>query len=382
MSDARAVLAAMLERMPRTAEILERLTPLARSEPRALASALEALRASPEGGAASDTHWVLSRYVEHALGSARTVEAGEALLRLACTDVAPVRIFQMRRAFTSGIRRRWIAALLASGLESGSVLELLERNEERADSFELRALLLHELVLRAGGMEVEDQPVAARLVREMRGREHPLAALPLRRLPLESGVAVPPFPAGLWVERPAVPAFAPRTGTPIRRGWMEASQPRPLAPGPASGPDEIPELSCIAFSLPPEARGTDDVSVLATLPIAALDPAPPGRSAQPLTPDEAFALLVATSARTPGFPVNDIAVPRLRAWEQARYLLGAGASASPRDVDALAGTADWTRHAAIGGWFAADDVDTALLLTARTGDRFAVLVYCHTEPKT
>src|SRR5687767_13378085 len=120
----------MLQRLPPLEQLPRALEALARSDPRELAASIEALRpAGDDPQAPAGIHWMLSRYVEHALASARSIEAADALFRLACSEIEPSRILEMRRAFDTATRRRWVAALLASSQTPEVALELLERNE-------------------------------------------------------------------------------------------------------------------------------------------------------------------------------------------------------------------------------------------------------------
>jgi Family of unknown function (DUF6183) len=82
--------------------------------------------------------------------------------------------------------REW-ASMVASSQEPAVILEFLELHRHDRARAEFLRLLMHEVVLR--GFDGRDDPTMNDLAEAMRAEQHPLAALPLALIEIESGFA-------------------------------------------------------------------------------------------------------------------------------------------------------------------------------------------------
>jgi|GEM_PF-5968434 len=144
----------------------------------ALAAGLEARQESTP----SEERWrlhALSDRVEEVLARGGQLESALALLELARQP----RDSRFQGRHSSARRARDLAHLLAAHRSTATFVELLARRHGPEDLTELFACAAQELVLR--GEALDEEPRVRELWVTLADREHPLAVLPLTRMPWE-----------------------------------------------------------------------------------------------------------------------------------------------------------------------------------------------------
>ncbi|MFI6848176.1 DUF6183 family protein [Kitasatospora sp. NBC_00085] len=246
---------------------------------------------------------------------------------------------------------------------------------------ELRACLIHELVLRDA--PVAQSPEAVRWAANSPfWNDHPLAWLPWSLSPVE--------------RRPALPRYS-RGGVAYGSGYGLPQGARPPGGDPGGVPSvrRIAEEHTITAAVEPWARrhngrvesgiyvadapvGPGAVhAVLASLPMACLaELADPGHlRVRTGSPAEAWRLLFAAASTGAG-PESDWcygAYGRLAAWQSLAALSDAAHGASPAEVEQRAQECAWYGFQASTHWFNQDSKDFALLTLSPGGHRLAVL---------
>ncbi|GAB3841213.1 DUF6183 family protein [Dactylosporangium cerinum] len=263
-------------------------------------------------------------------------------------------------------RVRFAAALLASAHTPADLAPVLDG----AGSDELRACVLHELVVR--GAEVQHRPVG----------QHPLHWLPRSLTPLEgrpelpfysingrshgtAGITVPPAPG----DGPAVPARETTTDADAAAlgaavaNWADWSNGRVEA-----------RTFALDGDLHPDAVG-------ATLLGLGLESVPGLRQQPgPCTAHQAWRQLFLAASTGGAYNAGDFgAYGRLFAWRSVAALAGAPSDASPAGVESVARAASWHSFAGATDWF--DDVawDVGLAVVSPDGRRLAVLAASDTD---
>ncbi|MER7756247.1 DUF6183 family protein [Kitasatospora sp. NPDC097643] len=248
---------------------------------------------------------------------------------------------------------------------------------------ELRACLIHELVLR-GVPVAEKLPAAvAWAAASPFWAEHPLAPLPWSLTPSEGRPDLPRYfrgGAGYGVQ------YGLPEGAPVARGGR--------APAVEIGPDE-PDLTAAVERWARRFNGRVEAAVfllaeplaepralhplLAGLPLDCLEgvPADPEHlTVVPGTAAEAWSRLFGAAAIGGGREDENWwygAYGRLAAWRSLAALVGAPAGASVAEVERRAGDCAWYGFQPANEWFNRDSMDIGLLTLTPDGRRLAVL---------
>jgi hypothetical protein len=267
-------------------------------------------------------------------------------------------------------RTRYAAALLASA-HTASALAVFDGDA----TDELRACLLHELVLR--GAEIQHPWVAS-----PHWRDHPLAWLPRSLTPLEGRPSIPRYTIGASSHSvPAVTvepthghgtvppatettthAVAAAVGSAVAN-WAEESngriEARTFALDAEVEPDAVGDtlLSLGLDSL----RGTEQA---------------PGRCSATQAWQQLFAAASTGGAYNSG---AFGAYGRLLAWRSVAALVDAPRDASPADVEALAQASSWYSFAEATDWFERVAWDLGLAVVSPDRRRLAVVAATDTD---
>ncbi|WP_163868944.1 DUF6183 family protein [Myxococcus eversor] len=151
----------------------------------ALAAGLEARQESTPSEERWRLHSVSDR-VEEVLARNTRLESALALLELARQP----RDSSFQGRHSSSRRARDFAHLLASHRSAATFVELLARRQGHEDLTELFACTVQELVLR--GVALDKEPLVRELWATLADQEHPLAVLPLTRMPWEAALGREP----------------------------------------------------------------------------------------------------------------------------------------------------------------------------------------------
>jgi hypothetical protein len=289
---------------------------------------------------------------ERALAITHGLEPAQLALDLARTPFPADGATLQSAARDARNRLRETARRLGSAQPADVLLELLERNEEKEEHFELLCLLVQEMVV-AG--KAGTQEVLRRLQLEMRGRGHPLGALPLHRLAIESAIQLPSYGYRGWSyggwARPS-PEKDARAGTGSRAGWRVRDVTA----------DDDPELVLSAIhdiqigtggnfevkSFGIEGTPPDDVSLVASLPLDCLAGAPEMAFIHPYEPHRVFANLFGMAASGAEYSHGEGgAYGRLYAWHALAGMTGVRPDLPLEAIEARAHACSWT-------WFEAE----------------------------
>jgi len=204
------------------------------------------------------------------------------------------------------------------------------------DPFEWKSCLLHELVIRDRPLT---SPSVKRHAAEMRERRHPLAWLPLKRLPAEAGI----------------PDRTPLLGTTIRR---RSAEPGPL-PVLVTTPDRNSPAFAAIRDLEVESNGALEATEVQldrvlqleshgadwfrSLPEASLRSVHGANfTVQRIDALEALALLFAVARTGGAYSRGEFgAYSRLHAWQSYGWLAGCVPTAEPETISAQAWQCEW-----------------------------------------
>jgi hypothetical protein len=310
------------------------------------------------------------------------------LLRLLATTANPESITQVLRLVSyrvAGSRNldRYVASLLASGQRT---IDLAVAFREKA-SEELRACLVHELVLR--GAAVTEIPKIAEWAMSPHWRYHPLGWLPLTLSEVEEQPSLPsystwgssyPMPygpsdgRGMAVIRGtrvpvAVEATAPERATTMGRAvanWAEDS-------------NGVVEARIFDLSEPMDTEALP--STLLALGLECLDGVKKGKfSVTACPPAQAWRVLFA--AASSGGAYNSGArgaYGRLAAWQSLAGLVGAADGVGADQVEAQVRDCFWYTFDADSKWFERVAWDIGLVAVAPDRRRLAVLAATDTD---
>ncbi|MBH1938917.1 hypothetical protein I5Q34_32450 [Streptomyces sp. AV19] len=285
---------------------------------------------------------------------------------------------------------RYAASLLAAGQTPENLAVVFTGGSSRAGaSEELRACLVHELVLR--GVAVGETPGIAGWARSPHWRHHPLGRLPLALGTLEETPSLPSCSAGgascslPYGQQDGGPGPAPggTAHVPTATGTTTEAFRSAVAAATANWADESNgriEAGTYDLAAP---VGTDGLpGLLVTLGLECFDGV--GRrnrlALSSRRPEEAWHMLFA-AASTGGAYNHGMygAYGRLAAWRSLAALSGAAADAAPDDVARQARDCAWYDFGGATKWFTRVAWDIGLVTVAPGRRRLAVLAATDTD---
>ncbi|MEU2651342.1 DUF6183 family protein [Streptomyces albidoflavus] len=312
------------------------------------------------------------------------------LLRLLATTAGPGNVAGAVRLVSSPEaadrkRDRYAASLLAS----------CRRQEELAVAFsghaseELRACLVHELVLR--GVAVDEEPGIARWAMSPHWRYHPLGWLPLTLSGMEDGADLPSYslggsshtmPYGPLEARPyrqtggaRIPSAAEVT-TPQRAAGLSSA-----VANWAEESNGVIEARVFEFAGPLDAGAVP--AALLTLGLESLAGA--GRKKAALSvaacpPAQAWRVLFAAASTGGAYNSGSHgAYGRLATWQSLAALAGVADGAGAAEVEARVPECAWFGFGARTDWFEQVAWDVGLAALSPDGRRLAVLAATDTD---
>ncbi|KOV11611.1 hypothetical protein ADK60_34375 [Streptomyces sp. XY431] len=322
------------------------------------------------------------------------------LVRLLAVTRGPGHIGELLRLLAAGRpddpeHDRYVASLLASCQRPADLAAVYE--EKAVASEELRACLLHELVLR--GVPVTETPGIASWATSPHWRDHPLAALPLVPAEPEREPDLPAysvdgsncgFPYPDPEERHPAPLLetapvAAMETTAVATARAMASAVANWAEHPEE-PEGRVEARTFAFPEPLEpdalpgalvALGLDCLTDLGELP-------KPGRKTAfgvvPVEAAEVWRFLFAASSTGGAYDSGCYgAYGRLHAWRSLAALAGAPSDAPASAVEAHVRSCTWYRFGADTPWFHRVVWDLGVLALSQDRRRLAVLAATTTD---
>ncbi|WP_244215425.1 DUF6183 family protein [Kitasatospora purpeofusca] len=331
--------------------------------------------------------------------SAAFDELFDHLVRLLAVTRGPGHVGELLRLLAAGRpddpeHDRYVASLLASCQRPADLAPVYE--EGGAASEELRACLLHELVLR--GVPVAETPGIASWATSPHWRDHPLAALPLVPAEPERDPDLPAYSVdgsscGFPYPDPEDRYPAPRLdAAPAAVETTTAATVRAVAAAVANWaehpeePEGRVEARTFAYPEPLEpgalpgalvALGLDCLTDLGELP-------EPGRKTAfgvvPVEAAEVWRFLFAASSTGGAYDSACYgAYGRLHAWRSLAALAGAPPDAPASEVEANVRACAWYRFSADTPWFHRVVWDLGVLAVSPDGRRLAVLAATTTD---
>ncbi|WP_406134503.1 DUF6183 family protein [Streptomyces albidoflavus] len=312
------------------------------------------------------------------------------LLRLLATTAGPENLTEALRLVSSPEaadrrRDRHVASLLASCRRPEELTVVFSGHA----SEELRACLVHELVLR--GVAVDEEPGIARWARSPHWRYHPLGWLPLTRSGMEDGADLPSY--SLRGSSHAMP-YGPSGGGPYR-GTGGARVPSAAE---VTTPQLAAALSSAVANWAEESNGVvearvfdlagppADQAVPATLLTLGLESlAGAGRKKAALSvsacpPGQAWRVLFAAASTGGAYNSGSHgAYGRLAAWQSLAALAGVADGAGAAEIEARAAECAWFGFDARTDWFEQVAWDIGLAALAPDRRRLAVLAATDTD---
>ncbi|MEV5404202.1 DUF6183 family protein [Streptomyces albidoflavus] len=278
------------------------------------------------------------------------------LLRLLATTAGPENLTEALRLVSSPEaadrrRDRHVASLLASCRRPEELVVVFSGHA----SEELRACLVHELVLR--GVAVDEEPGIARWARSPHWRYHPLGWLPLTRSGMEDGADLPSY--SLRGSSHAMP-YGPSGGGPYR-GTGGARVPSAAE---VTTPQLAAALSSAVANWVEESNGVVEARVFDLA-------GPPGQAWRVL-----FAAASTGGAYNSG---SHGAYGRLAAWQSLAALAGVADGAGSAEIEARAAECAWFGFDARTDWFEQVAWDIGLAALAPDRRRLAVLAATDTD---
>jgi hypothetical protein len=282
---------------------------------------------------------------------------------------------------------RYAASLLAGGQPSGELATAFTGDAPD----ELRACLLHEMVLR--GIDVTEEPGIARWAASPYLSGHPLGRLPLTLSATEGRPALPSH--GRTGSGNALPygALGPGAAGALQAGGagpVPAAEEtttdagaRRLAAAVANWAEESNgriEAREFALAVPPAAGAVPETLLSLGLDCLREPTARNPFAAVACSPAEAWAMLFAAASTGGAYNSGrQGAYGRLAAWESLAALSGAAEGSSIEEVEARAGACGWYGFVADTGWFELVAWDLALAAVGADGRRLAVLAATDTD---
>ncbi|CAL9329925.1 DUF6183 family protein [Streptomyces sp. enrichment culture] len=334
------------------------------------------------------------RYGASAAGIWQYRSVFDRLLRLVALTPGPGHVEQAVRLVSAAARTdrrlpRRAASMLAAARPPGELNGLYAGGGSSAGaSEELRACLLHELVLR--GVAIAQWPAIEAWATSGHWRRHPLARLPLERTVMEEEPPLPSYSEnGSSFPMPYEPPGGPRvtsgstadlpgvTDTTTEEfsraaaaaviNWSEESnghiETRRYEPARPVGADRLPAL-------------------LPTLGLECLDGAGAGRRLALCSGPPGHAWRVLFAAASCGGAYNSGvygAYGRLAAWRSVAALSGAAADAPVGEVEQHALACDWYDFGGATRWFSRVAWDIGLVCVAPDARRVTVLAATDTD---
>ncbi|MET8671970.1 DUF6183 family protein [Streptomyces albidoflavus] len=312
------------------------------------------------------------------------------LLRLLATTAGPENLTEALRLVSSPEladrkRDRHVASLLASCRPPEELAVVFSGHA----SEELRACLVHELVLR--GVAVDEEPGIARWASSPHWRYHPLGWLPLTRSGMEDGADLPSY--SLRGSSHAMP-YGPSEGVPYR-GTGGARVPSAAE---VTTPQLAAALSSAVANWAEESNGVvearvfdlagppADEAVPATLLTLGLESlAGAGRKKAALSvsacpPGQAWRVLFAAASTGGAYNSGSHgAYGRLAAWQSLAALAGVVDGAGAAEIEARAAECAWFGFDARTDWFEQVAWDVGLAALSPDRRRLAVLAATDTD---
>lgn len=266
---------------------------------------------------------------------------------------------------------RYAASLLASSHTAAELAAVFDGDV----SDELRACVLHELVLR--GTAVDHRWAAP-----PRWRDHPLNWLPRSLTPLEGRPGLPRYSLNATSHGGATITVQPAGGDgPVPRARETTTDAEAAAIGAAVAnwaEESNGRVDAHTFALDGDLRPDAIGATLLSLgldSIRTLTP-PPG----PCTAAQAWQRLFGAASTGGAYNSGCFgAYGRLYAWRSVAALAGAPADATPADVEALARACSWSSFAESTDWFDCVAWDIGLAVVSPDRRRLAVLAATDTD---
>ncbi|MFF8699137.1 DUF6183 family protein [Streptomyces albidoflavus] len=312
------------------------------------------------------------------------------LLRLLATTAGPENLTEALRLVSSPEladrkRDRHVASLLASCRPPEELAVVFSGHA----SEELRACLVHELVLR--GVAVDEEPGIARWARSPHWRYHPLGWLPLTRSGMEDGADLPSY--SLRGSSHAMP-YGPSEGVPYR-GTGGARVPSAAE---VTTPQLAATLSSAVANWAEESNGVVEARVfdlagppadqavpatLLTLGLESLAGAARKKAALSVSacpPGQAWRVLFAAASTGGAYNSGSHgAYGRLAAWQSLAALAGVADGAGSAEAEARAAECAWFGFDARTDWFEQVAWDIGLAALSPDRRRLAVLAATDTD---
>lgn len=331
-------------------------------------------------------HELILDRILRALAARAGQDSLRTLLRLPAT---------LRTAGSDPLRaERRLAALVAHGHRIEDIEEVVfDEKSDSVHSPELKACLLHELVLTSA--PVEEFPALRSFGDRLVAEGHPLAALPLSPLPAERGLRRPPQADGTWTwvvpvtpsvtfegpELHASPSMRQRTADIDMTEISGDAQTEVMAAAVQHWcSDSNGTVAAQEFWSPDAVAPDDFAAVFERLPLASW---PEGASTARLyasTSDSVLRVLLSAAVRAPAYGSGMYgAYGRLAAWRSLGGLTGAPQDAPLTRVAELVEQTQWFRIATTSDWFHEVAWDLAVAALRPGGQEIAVLAATDTD---
>jgi hypothetical protein len=344
-----------------------------------LAVAIE--KACDVEGAAKFPFEAVADHIEEELALTAGPDHVDALLSL----LSQPRVRSVQRARPLELRVRSFASRLAHGQTKEALSATIARLGDKAEHTEVLACWMHETVLR--GTALEHDAAIASFHAKLADAKHPLGALPLELLEAES----------------EAPTYMPMYGAnaiskAVARLESGPTSARTVPPPGEHAPPLVTRIEDVALEarlreavLPWTTGSNGKAEAKAFRLEPSLGPASPGRwllralalecvegaqalSAERTSVDAVWGALFAAAANGGAYSSGlGGGYGRRAAWISLAALLDAPLTATPRELDALAPSAQWLIFGAPGGWWNDVAWDLGILAVRPGGDSVAVL---------
>jgi hypothetical protein len=287
-------------------------------------------------------------------------------------------------------RDRYVASLLASGHRPEDLAVVFAGGGPSRASEELRACLVHEMVLR--GVAVTETPTIARWASSHHWRHHPLGWLPLSLSSVEEAPDLPTYSAtgsshstqcGLSEGRDLLPDHAEDAHLPASREATTASRASAMAAAVANWADESNgRIEARVFDLAGPVDAELVPNMLAALGLECLDGLSrrSRASLSPCRPARAWRVVFAAASLGGAYNHGCFgAYGRLAAWRSLAGISGAAEGASAADVERQVQKCDWFSFDADTNWFEQVAWDIGLAAVWPGREHLAVLAATDTD---
>jgi hypothetical protein len=347
-----------------------------------------------EGDAAFAADLGIELWLRFASQSVRPWQYGavlDHLVRLLCLTPGAANVEQaLRLAAVAAGRKacREVASLLAAG-QSPALLEVAfaGRGPEAEASEELRACLVHELVLR--GAKLHRRPRIAEWATSPHWSEHPLHWLPLSKAAIEDRTPRPQYGVrGSSYHVPQAPAVGEaivatgrnRPAPAAREITTEVTAAEMAAPMASWVQQSNGRVDARVYELAEPVDEDDVADLLLSLAWEPLQDAPAPFAVTPCTPATAWGLLFGAASVGGAYDWGQYgAYGRLAAWRSVGAFAGAGPGVSAAAVETSVQACSWYTFNPVGGWFYDVAWDTGLVAVTPDRRRLAVLAATDTD---